>query len=404
VLQDNGVEVVETTGAGDSSAGAIIAALAAGTDLATAAAFGISTARIVLSDWGHRALAHADPLTRPLDRIRVTRQSRRRPRRQTAGSTMSTARANLDALIGALSEIGPTGPAPATTIGNALFVGSGDSLAACLLAQAAGQHAASAGDVAWTGGIPPRIDTVVGVSHSGRTAATVEALNIANQAGLPTIAITVHTDSALARIADRVVTATDIGVSETIPAAGYLSLALAVLATLGVEATGGFAGIGDTMKTLTPAATGLAAALPPAMPAAISVLSLPDLRSAGDFWSLKLIEATGLPVRSLALEEAGHVDYFIGPQSHLTLQLIGQYGHARHSRLAQALAGNGHTVLSFVANSLPASESWQQELSTAALGAYLAEVAAHIWCRPPFRNGEVPMDAQHIQLADGLAR
>jgi sugar/nucleoside kinase (ribokinase family) len=74
-VSDEQVSVAETTGAGDASAGAITAALAAGTDLATAAAFGASAARIVLSDWGHTALVHADPLTEPLLGIRIRRQA-----------------------------------------------------------------------------------------------------------------------------------------------------------------------------------------------------------------------------------------------------------------------------------------------------------------------------------------
>jgi sugar/nucleoside kinase (ribokinase family) len=74
-VTDEQVSVVETTGAGDASAGAIVAALAAGADLATAAAFGVSAARIVLSDWGHSALVHADPLTEPLPGIRIRRHT-----------------------------------------------------------------------------------------------------------------------------------------------------------------------------------------------------------------------------------------------------------------------------------------------------------------------------------------
>jgi sugar/nucleoside kinase (ribokinase family) len=70
-VTDDNVRVVDTTGAGDASAGAIAAALNAGADLATAAAYGVSAARIVLSDWGHVALARADRLTAPLPGIRV---------------------------------------------------------------------------------------------------------------------------------------------------------------------------------------------------------------------------------------------------------------------------------------------------------------------------------------------
>jgi sugar/nucleoside kinase (ribokinase family) len=74
VVQDAGVEVCDTTGAGDSSAGAILAALSIGADVATAAAFGVSAARLALSDWGPDALARADPITEPFNGIHVVRQ------------------------------------------------------------------------------------------------------------------------------------------------------------------------------------------------------------------------------------------------------------------------------------------------------------------------------------------
>jgi sugar/nucleoside kinase (ribokinase family) len=70
-ITDDAVEVVETTGAGDASAAAIVAALAQGADLPTAAAYGVSAARIALSDWGCDALLAASPLTAPLDGIRI---------------------------------------------------------------------------------------------------------------------------------------------------------------------------------------------------------------------------------------------------------------------------------------------------------------------------------------------
>jgi sugar/nucleoside kinase (ribokinase family) len=73
-VHDSRVDVLDTTGAGDTSAGAIIAALAAGADLAEAAAVGVSAARIVLSDWGHEALARATPLSQPLSGISVRKQ------------------------------------------------------------------------------------------------------------------------------------------------------------------------------------------------------------------------------------------------------------------------------------------------------------------------------------------
>lgn len=72
-VRDPAVQVIETTGAGDSSAGAIVAAWTAGADLATAAAYGASAARLALSDWGHEGL-RTEPLTEPFPAITITRK------------------------------------------------------------------------------------------------------------------------------------------------------------------------------------------------------------------------------------------------------------------------------------------------------------------------------------------
>jgi sugar/nucleoside kinase (ribokinase family) len=72
-VRDPDVRLVETTGAGDSSAGAIVAAWTAGADLPTAAAYGVSVARLALSDWGHAGLL-TDPLTEPFLSITITRK------------------------------------------------------------------------------------------------------------------------------------------------------------------------------------------------------------------------------------------------------------------------------------------------------------------------------------------
>jgi hypothetical protein len=311
---------------------------------------------------------------------------------------MTTATADLDALISALTHA-PRMPTIHTRAGtgNALFVGSGDSLSACLLAERAGHRAASAGDIAWTGLIPPRVDTVVGVSNSGRTTATVEAIRTARDAGLRTLAVTAGPDSKLAQTADDVVLVPALEHTETIPATGYLALALGVLALLGVDTGGGMPLIGRDLAAIARSQTGILSGLPSDPPAAISVLTLPDLRSAGDFWSLKLIEATGLSVRSVALEESGHVDFFVGPQDHLSLDLIASDSPARHARLAAALAENGHVVLEF-STAATVTDAWQHQLAVAAFGVRVAQICADRWGRIPFRNGEVNMDAQHIQI------
>ena len=73
-VRDTAVRVVDTTGAGDTMAGALVAALATGADAATATAFGVSAARIALSGIGHRALPGQPPLTAPLPGVTLTKE------------------------------------------------------------------------------------------------------------------------------------------------------------------------------------------------------------------------------------------------------------------------------------------------------------------------------------------
>jgi hypothetical protein len=307
----------------------------------------------------------------------------------------------LLALITALGATTlPSIPA-VSDLGRALFVGSGDSLSACLLTEPLGHRAASAGDLAWTEHVPSHFDTVVGVSHSGRTRATVAAVETARKAGLRTVALTANPDSMLPSVSDRLFLAPNITIKETVPSAGYVSLALSVLDMVGAHVTDGFIAIADSLSRLATATEPMLTAIPDRPPSGISVLSLPDMRSAGDFWSLKLIEATGLSVRSVPLEESGHVDYFIGPQEHLTIHLVGQQGHARHAGLAEALRTNGHAVaLIDVPNVLPDVSARTREVSVAAYGGHLAHLLSSRWNLSPFRNGDVLMDAQHIQLSE----
>lgn len=72
---DGEVAVVESTGAGDVSAGAIVAAVAAGAEVVEAAAYGTSAARIVLSGWGHEALVDAPPMSRPFPGISTRKET-----------------------------------------------------------------------------------------------------------------------------------------------------------------------------------------------------------------------------------------------------------------------------------------------------------------------------------------
>lgn len=296
----------------------------------------------------------------------------------------------------AVDEVKPSVSAP---LDRAVFVGSGDSLSSALLATAYGHRALSSGDLTWTGHLPFGTDTVVGISHSGTSGATVRALRLAAEAGRRTIAITSNADSPLAAAAAETQLVPALGIEEVIPCSGHLMLALGVAAVAGEDVDGAASEVARLLESQEAELIRAVRDLPADVPQGISVLTLPDLRGAGDFWMLKLIEAVGLTVRTVPLEESGHVDYFIGPQPHLVLQLVGGVGQARFDRLAVALESTGQTVQQVVFAAPSSSRAaLVLELVGAAAGAVFAEDAAKKWGRPPFRGGAVNMDARHIKL------
>ncbi|WP_284750765.1 SIS domain-containing protein [Arthrobacter sp. efr-133-R2A-120] len=303
----------------------------------------------------------------------------------------------VDALNAAADVVLVPGTKP---LGNAVFVGSGDSLSSAMIATRFGHRAMSSGDITWADALPASCDTLVGISHSGTSGATVRALHLAQRSGMRTIAITSNPDSPLAEAADEVQPVPSLQLAEVIPCAGHLMLGLGVASLSGVHTEGATRDLARILEMSMQIIAGAVEALPSEAPSGISVLTLPDMRSAGDFWMLKLIEACGLPVRSVALEESGHVDYFIGPQPYLALSLVGRQGMARHSRLAEALASTGQRTQQ-VAVLSPSGDIRSEvlaDLAAAAIGTFTAEGAAARWGRPPFRGGAVNMDARHIKL------
>jgi hypothetical protein len=310
--------------------------------------------------------------------------------------------AKLRDLVEALTVSADVTPTVHGPLGAAVFVGSGDSLSSALLAEASGHRAMSSGDITFLERMPAGAETVVGISHSGTSGATVRALRLAHDAGKRTIGITSNPDSPLADAADEVQIVPTLAVQEIVPCAGHLMLGLGVAAVCGEDTLGATSALAERIRAQAGTIDAVLAALPAEAPAGLSILSLPDLRGAADFWMLKLIEATGITVRTAALEESGHVDYFIGPESHLTVQLVGAYGLARHERLARALESTGQTVLPvrIGGDSTEASsrDRLLHELTGAAVGTVVAESAAALWRRPPFRGGAVNMDARHIKL------
>ena len=394
-VHDEAVQVVETTGAGDAMAGAVLAAIASGCDIATATALGVSVARLALSDGGAGGLINSRPLTLPVARC----QNEEKMIIATDARTTLLSLASLVKLAEPNRIEHPVGEST-----SAVFVGCGDSLAAAILCESYGHRAKSSGDLAFH---PWRRSagstTLAAISSSGASGATVFAAQKAATHGVSTIAITASARSPLTEACNRTIVVPRLTLKEIIPAANYIMLSLGVLAACNVEINEVPALIGDAIEALVEPASRAVDEFPLGPPSGISVLTLPDMRSAGEFWSMKLIEATGLPVRSVPLEESGHVDYFIGPQPHVTVQLVGREGRDRHAQLSEALKRNGHDIVRLDVGSVtevrdPESSDDCLAVATGAVGAYVANEVADRWARAPFRNGEVNMDASHIQI------
>lgn len=308
---------------------------------------------------------------------------------------------HLARIVDALRSSADVSPTVSTPLRNAVFTGSGDSLSSALLAQAHGHRAMSSGDITFLGRLPVGVETVVGISHSGTSGATVQALRLARAAGARTIAITSNAQSPLAQAADAVQVVPTLALDESVPVAGHLMLGLGVAAVCGDDVDGATDALADLLDAHASVVDDTLDALPVEAPQGVSLLSLPDLRGAADFWMLKLIEATGIVVRTVPLEESGHVDYFLGPQAHLAVQLIGAHSRFRFDRLATALTHTGQTVVQVSFPQRSGSDERDAlllELSGAVVGTVIAEAAAERWGRPPFRGGAVNMDAAHIKL------
>ncbi|MDO5372278.1 MAG: hypothetical protein Q4F10_02395 [Corynebacterium glutamicum] len=288
-------------------------------------------------------------------------------------------------------------------VGNVIYTGCGDSLASSYLAQSRGSRAMSAGDIEWMESIPPNTDTLVGISLSGTSGAPIRALRRARDAGITTLAVTSDEETPLGQAANFVQALPRLDVKEELPVAGHVVLSLGVAATLGIDVNGIAQELADRLETHGQQIIDeFLAQIPKNIPGAVSVLSLPDLRSGANFWTLKFMEGCGLPARDVPVEESGHVDYFIGPQEHLIVSLLGRAGKGRFDRLCQALEANGMTVISLDFGSVvPQNDNRSdllRELFAAVVGTYAIVSAAKFWGRPPFRGGEVNMDASHITI------
>ncbi|MEO7148304.1 MAG: SIS domain-containing protein [Terrimesophilobacter sp.] len=277
----------------------------------------------------------------------------------------------------------------------AAFLGCGDSLAASRPAENLGHRVMSAGDVAWGEQSPQGVDLSIALSWSGRTGATIRAAETVKASGQPVWAITSNPLSPLAQLADRHLQLPGEAREEDIPTWGFALHSLAVLTALGIRAE-----LPKILEASGRMENALSGTLFPAQaPAAITVTALPDSHATAEFWSLKLIEATGVTARVAPLEEVGHVDYFLGPQPHLVLIPLVGMGHERATQLGEALERNGHIVLTFdVRYQEAALDAAEFGLALSLAGKGLARAAAKAWGREYFRGGLVDMSAKHIQV------
>lgn len=315
-----------------------------------------------------------------------------------------------------LASLPPVVPGGFGDLGKAVFTASGDSLASGYQALPFGHQVMSAGDIAWANKVPMGCDTVIGISHSGSSGAAVKALRLARQAGVRTIALTSNPGSPLAEAADEVQMVPSLSVSEEVPVAGHIILSQGVSAICGVDTVPLNAALAEAIDAIEARVDEVVDQLPDTTPVAgVTVLSLPDLRSAGNFWTLKLMEGCGLTARDVPLEECGHVDYFIGPEPRIAFMLDGGQSKFRYDTLGAALASTGQTVITVPLPATPVLADPEQtrlvqDIAMAMVGTWVVYHAARKWGRPPFRGGAVNMDASHVKLeehhltVDGLPR
>lgn len=216
--------------------------------------------------------------------------------------------------------------------------GCGDSLYA---AQSIAMHAralgydlrpATAAEMLWDAPIA-EADTVIGVSISGSTRRTVEALQAASARGAATVAVTLNPESDLARASDATLTLPYAPVSRAIPhGLDYHVTVLALAALLG-DAPGSAIGA-HAAKTTGPIlaqAREVATSLPP--DARFFFLGGGAALGSAAFGAAKLHEAGGLFAWSFEAENFSHGGLFV-PRSGDHVMLCGAGGTADVRTLA----------------------------------------------------------------------
>jgi fructoselysine-6-P-deglycase FrlB-like protein len=264
-------------------------------------------------------------------------------------------RRELDEQPGILADIAPElaaiGAALRPEPARPLWVGGcGDSLFA---AQALTRHfrqlgydirPASAAELLWDAPVAAG-DTVVGISISGSTRRTVEAIAAATHRGARTIAVTLNPDSDLALAATDVLPLPYTPISRAIPHGLDYHVTLLALAALAGDIDG--VALSAILHSATPGALSRAIDAADALPPEARFLFLGGGAGLGtaQYGAAKLHEAGGLPAWAHEAENFAHgAQFMLRPGDHAVLCRSGGRADARTAMMRAGLERLGITI------------------------------------------------------------
>jgi glucosamine--fructose-6-phosphate aminotransferase (isomerizing) len=229
--------------------------------------------------------------------------------------------------------------------------------------------------------IPRSVDEdllVIGISFSGETARTIEAIRLAQDAGAQTLAVTADPDSTLAKLANSVFI---LNLPEHPAGPGLISYLAALMAGYAIGAhsvetrlqeqidsfmIGLPEALSDWVESETEIGQRAAQATDPSLP--ILFLGSGPVRGAAMFAAAKVIEASGQSASSQDVEEWAHLEYFSDP-ARLPVWLLSVGGRTigRELEIEEAAAQLGRQFV--VSKWRYGSESLREILSPLALWA-----------------------------------
>ncbi len=228
--------------------------------------------------------------------------------------------------------------------------GCGDSLfAAQALALHFRRHGwdmrpASAAEMLWDADIRAG-DAVVGISMSGSTRRTVEALTAAVERGARTVAVTLNAGSALAQAAAQVLPLPFVPISRAIPHGLDYHVTLLALAALAGPVDG--AAIGQMFQTETPAALNRAGGVARSVSddARFFFLGGGSALGTANYGAAKLHEASGIPACAFEAENFAHgAQFMLRRGDHVVLCGAGGPADVRTAAMRDGVARLGVSV------------------------------------------------------------